>query len=57
MATLTEMAKRKLIEHFVSGIDNKETNKFYEGLTDYEQLIELTVKKINFICSIRQQTY
>ncbi len=45
--------KEKLIEHFVSGIDNKETNKFYEGLTDYEQLIELTVKKnpISFVVS------
>jgi len=37
--------KEKLIEHFVSGLDNKETNKFYEGLSDYDQLVALTIKK------------
>ena len=37
--------KEKFIEHFVSGLDNKETNKFYEGLTDYDQLVALTIKK------------
>jgi len=33
-----------LIEHFFSGIDNKETNKFYENL-EYDDLVELTMKK------------
>ena len=37
--------KEKLIEQFFSGIDNKETNKFYESLLDYDQLVALTVKK------------
>ena len=37
--------KEKFIEHFVSGLDNKETNKFYEGLSDYDQLVALTIKK------------
>lgn len=36
--------KENLIEHFFSGIDNKETNKFYENL-EYENLVELTMKK------------
>ena len=39
----------KLIEHFVSGIDNKKTNKFYEGLTDYEQLELLEENPISFV--------
>jgi len=45
--------KEKLIEHFISGIDNKETNKFYEGLTDFGQLVALTIKKepISFLIS------
>ena len=33
-----------LIEHFFSGIDNKETNKFYENL-EYDDLVDLTMKK------------
>lgn len=43
----------KLTEHFYSQLDNKETNKFYEGLTDYDQLVDLTVKKdpVSFISS------
>lgn len=43
----------KLIEHFISGIDNKETNKFYEGLTDFDQLVTLTINKepISFLIS------
>jgi hypothetical protein len=36
--------KEKLIEHFYSRIDHKETNKFYEN-ADYDQLVELTEKK------------
>lgn len=40
--------KEKLIEHFFSRLDNKETNKFYDGLTDYFQLVTLTVKKEPF---------
>lgn len=45
--------KEQLIEHFISGIDNKETNKFYDGLTDYDQLVALTIKKepISFLTS------
>ena len=40
--------KEKLIEHFFSGLDKKETNKFYDSLSDYEQLVALTVKKEPF---------
>src|SRR4051812_14908215 len=40
--------KEKLIEHFFSLLDKKETNKFYDGLTDYGQLVALTVKKEPF---------
>lgn len=40
--------KEKLIEHFFSGIDDKETNKFYDSLSEYEQLIALTIKKEPF---------
>jgi hypothetical protein len=40
--------KEKLIEHFFSGLDNCETNKFYDGLSDYGQLVALTVKKETF---------
>ncbi|MGG9961194.1 hypothetical protein [Ferruginibacter sp. SUN106] len=45
--------KEQLIEHFFSGVDNKETNKFYEGLSDYDQLVALTVKKdpVSFVLS------
>ncbi len=45
--------KEKLIEHFVSGLDNKEINKFYDGLSDYDQLVALTVKKepVSFVIS------
>jgi hypothetical protein len=38
----------KLIEHYISTIDNKETNKFYENLKDFEQLMDLTIKKKPF---------
>lgn len=37
--------KETLKEHFVSTISGEETNKFYKGLDDYEQLIELTIAK------------
>jgi hypothetical protein len=37
--------KEKLIEHFYSLLDNKETNKFYDSLSDYNQLVALTEKK------------
>jgi hypothetical protein len=40
--------KEKLIEHFFSGLDNKETNKFYDSLSDYDQLVALTIKKEPF---------
>jgi hypothetical protein len=45
--------KEKLIEHFFSGLDNKETNKFYDSLPDYDQLVAFTVKKepISFVSS------
>ena len=43
----------KMIEHFYSGIDNKETNKYYDSLADYDQLVNLTVAKnpISFVIS------
>ena len=37
-----------LTEHFFSGLDNKETNKFYDSLPEYDQLVALTVKKDPF---------
>lgn len=37
--------KEKLIEHFISRVDNKECHKFYDSLPDYDQLVALTVKK------------
>lgn len=37
--------KEKLTEHFFSSINNKETHKFYDSLTNYDQLVDLTVKK------------
>ncbi len=45
--------KEKLIEHFVSGITNTETNKFYENLSDYGKLVGLTCMKepISFVVS------
>ena len=36
--------EEKLIEHFISGLDNKETNKFYANIT-YGDLIYLTSQK------------
>ncbi|MFC4263981.1 hypothetical protein ACFOWM_13910, partial [Ferruginibacter yonginensis] len=40
--------KEKLVEHYYSALDNKETNKFYDSLSEYEQLVELTIKKKPF---------
>jgi hypothetical protein len=40
--------KENLVEHFYSSIDNKETNKFYDGLDNYEQLVALTIKKMPY---------
>jgi hypothetical protein len=37
--------KEKLIEHYFSALDNKETNKFYDSLFDYDQLVALTINK------------
>ena len=37
--------KEKLIEHYFSSLDKKETNKFYDSLPKYEMLVELTTKK------------
>ncbi|MGC4102136.1 hypothetical protein [Ferruginibacter sp.] len=37
--------QERLIEHFFSGIDHKETNKFYDSLPEYDQLVALTMKK------------
>lgn len=37
--------QEELIEHFFSGISNQETNKFYENLADYGDLVDSTVKK------------
>lgn len=45
--------KENLTEHYVSGIDGKETNKLYEGLTAFSQLVELVDRKkpISFVRS------
>ena len=37
--------KEKLFEHYYSALDHKETNKFYENLPDYEELVSLTMQK------------
>ena len=37
--------KEKLSEHFFSGIDHKETNKFYDSLSSLDQMIALNAKK------------
>lgn len=37
--------KETITEHFYSKIDNKESNKFYDSLIDYSQLVEMTIKK------------
>jgi len=35
----------KLFEHYISRKDNKETNKFYKNLDDYDELVSITIKK------------
>ena len=35
----------QLIEHYCSQHTHKETNKFYENLIEYEQLVDLTIQK------------
>lgn len=40
--------QEKLIEHYYSQLDNQETNKFYENLTEYDNLVERTIKKQPF---------
>jgi hypothetical protein len=40
--------KEKLTEHFCSSLDNKETNKFYDSLAEYDQLVALTIVKEPF---------
>jgi hypothetical protein len=40
--------KEQLIEHYFSRLNNKESNKFYDGLSDQGQLVDLTVKKQPF---------
>jgi hypothetical protein len=37
--------KEKLTEHFFSALDHREANKFYENVLEYDDLIELTLKK------------
>jgi hypothetical protein len=34
-----------LVEHYISLLDNKETPKFYDGLKDYTQQVDITIKK------------
>ena len=41
--------KEQLIEHYFSLRDNKETNKFYEGLEDYDDAVELAVEKNTYV--------
>ncbi len=45
--------KEQLIEHYFSGIDHKETNKFYENLSEFEQLVALSTQKkpMSFVVS------
>lgn len=40
--------QEKLIEHFYSLKTNQETNKFYDGLSDYGDLVTLTIDKNPF---------
>ncbi len=37
--------KEKLVEHYISGIDYRETNKFYDSVSDYGDLVDLAHKK------------
>jgi hypothetical protein len=40
--------KEKLVEHYYKGLQNRETNKFYDSLTEYDQLVEVTAKAKTF---------
>jgi hypothetical protein len=40
--------KEQLIEHYFSGMDHKESNKFYDNLSDFEQLVVLSTEKKPF---------
>jgi len=37
--------QEQLTEHFMSGLTNRETNKYFDGLADYEELVRLTVQQ------------
>lgn len=37
--------KEKLTEHFMSGLDKKETNKYYDAVEDYGDMVDMTIKK------------
>jgi hypothetical protein len=40
--------KEQLIEHYFSGMDHKESNKFYDNLSNFEQLVVLSTEKKPF---------
>lgn len=35
----------KLIEHYISNLTNKEINKFYDGIEDYGDMVDLAIKR------------
>ncbi len=37
--------QENLVEHYISLIDNKEAPKFYNGLKDYSQQVDITIQK------------
>lgn len=37
--------KEKLVEHYISSVNHQETNKYYDQLPEYDQLVALTIKK------------
>jgi hypothetical protein len=43
----------QLIEHYFSGMDHKESNKFYDNLSEFEQLVALSIEKrpLSFLSS------
>ncbi len=48
--------KETLVEHYYSMLEKSETNKYYEGLEDYDRLVDLTVRKkpYSFVVSDNQ---
>jgi hypothetical protein len=40
--------KEQLIEHYFSRVNNRESNKFYDGISDQGELVDLTIKKEPF---------